>query len=457
MCYAFQRGRCTRGDECRFAHVISDVPPPPPGARSGGNRGGDASAATLHPPLHSIQKGRVATVRPFGLFVRMNGFVRDGLVHCANVSDELTFRREDGDDAKVMAMEYFHPRDSEVFAKVVEIRRDGYSGDVKVGLSMKLVDQSSGEDLDPDHSRAKALLEGGFGGNGHGNVGGDGHRNQRNLSDDPPALNSTHRAVVKEVKPYGVFVSMAGFRRNGLVPHHQVSDYLEFSREDTDEDKVKALEGVVGKGDEAWVKVVELKEPNYPGEGPVKVTCSIKLCDQRDGSDLDPGCSRYFPQGERGGDRDGVGGNIPRRVGDGAGEAVKRGGVIDWGHHLGDVKQYGDGGRYDLVTDDVGEGLGREDGQTRVPQGRPGHGPPRTVPPPPSGAAPASARDQQIGSVEEALAILAKHKKEKKERKEKKAKKSKKSKDKKERKEKKEKKGKRSRRDLSDSSSDSES
>ena len=363
-------------------------------------------------------------------------------MHCANVSDELTFRREDGDDAKVMAMEYFHPRDSEVFAKVVEIRRDGYSGDVKVGLSMKLVDQSSGEDLDPDHSRAKALLEGGFGGNGNGNGDGDGHRNPRNLSDDPPALNSTHRAVVKEVKPYGVFVSMAGFRRNGLVPHHQVSDYLEFSREDTDEDKVKALEGVVGKGDEAWVKVVELKEPNYPGEGPVKVTCSIKLCDQRDGSDLDPGCSRYFPQGERGGDRDGVGGG-PRRVGDGAGESVRRGGVIDWGHHLGDVKQYSDGGRYDLVTDDVDD-LGTD--ETRVPQ-RPGHGSPRT-----------SARDDvgPIGSVEEALAILAKHKKEKKERKDKKAKKSKKS-SKKEKKERKEKKGKRSRRDLSDSSSDSES
>ena len=136
------------------------------------------TGAVMHPPRRSIRRctrsneGRVATVRPFGLFVRMNGFVRDGLVHCANVSDELTFRREDGDDAKVMAMEYFHPRDSEVFAKVVEIRRDGYSGDVKVGLSMKLVDQSSGEDLDPDHSRAKALLEGGFGGNGNGN--GDG-------------------------------------------------------------------------------------------------------------------------------------------------------------------------------------------------------------------------------------------------------------------------------------------
>ena len=455
MCFAFQRGRCTRGDECRFAHVVSDVPPPKPP-----NRGGDAALRPIHPPLHSVQRGRVATVRPFGLFVRMRGFVRDGLVHCANISDELTFRRDDSDDAKVMAMEYFYPKDSEVCAKVIEIRRDGYSGDVKVGLSMKLVDQSSGEDLDPDHSRAKALLEGGFGAGGAGGGGHrDGHRDGHRgpLSDDPPPLNSTHRAVVKDVKPYGVFVSMAGFRRNGLVPHHQVSDYLEFNREDTDEDKVKALEGAVGVGDEAWVKVVELREPNYPGEGPVKVTCSIKLCDQRDGADLDPGCSRYFPQGERQGGGDGGergSGGGPRRVGDGAGEAVRRGGVIDWGHHLGDVKQYGDGGRYDLVTDDVGD-LGTDGDRTRAGV-RPGHGPPRTVPPPPSGAAPASARDQQIGSVEEALAILAKHKKEKKERKEKKAKKSKKS-SKKERKERKEKKGKRSRRDLSDSSSDSES
>ena len=133
----------------------------------------------------------------------------------------------------------------------------------------------------------------------------------------------------------------------------------------------------------------------------------------------------YLRDQEYGGERGSGGG--PRRVGDGAGEAVRRGGVIDWGHHLGDVKQYGDGGRYDLVTDDVGD-LGTDGDRTRAGV-RPGHGPPRKVPPPPSGAAPASARDDShapIGGVEEALAILAKHKKEKKERKDKKAKKSKK-------------------------------
>ena len=299
MCFAFQRGQCNRGYECRFAHVKSDAPPPPQG---GGNRQGDPNRGgdPEPPPLHSIQKGRVANVRPFGIFVRMPGFSRDGLVHCANVSDELTFQRDDSDDAKVMAMEYFHPKDTEIYVKVTEVRRDGYSGQVKVGLSMKLVNQATGEDLDPDHSKAKSLVEGFMNGGGGGDRGGGdrgGGGDGGGSSDDPPPLNSTHRATVQSVKPYGVFVSLAGFRRNGLVPHHQVSDYLEFSKEDTDEDKVKGLEGAVGRGDAVYVKVVELKEPNYPGEGPVKVTCSIKLCDQQDGTDLDPGCSRYYPQG----------------------------------------------------------------------------------------------------------------------------------------------------------------
>ena len=50
---------------------------------------------------------------------------------------------------------------------------------------------------------------------------------------------------MQSVKPYGVFVSLAGFRRNGLVPHHQVSDYLEFSKEDTDEDKYTTRQRLV--------------------------------------------------------------------------------------------------------------------------------------------------------------------------------------------------------------------
>ena len=50
-----------------------------------------------------------------------------------------------------------------------------------------------------------------------------------------------------------------GFRRNGLVPTHQVGNFLEFSKEDTDEEKVAGMEGVVSRGETVWVKVVELK------------------------------------------------------------------------------------------------------------------------------------------------------------------------------------------------------
>jgi hypothetical protein len=66
-----------------------------------------------------------------------------------------------------------------------------------------------------------------------------------------------------------------------------VSNFLEFSKEDTDEDKVAGMEGVVNRGETVWIKVVELKE-TFPGE-PVKVTCSIKLASQTgDAADLDP-------------------------------------------------------------------------------------------------------------------------------------------------------------------------
>eukprot|EP01043_Picozoa_sp_COSAG02_P039438 COSAG02_NODE_3113_length_7338_cov_2.845559_6_plen_272_part_00 len=39
VCYAFQRGECTRGDSCRFLHEKGAAPPPSRGGR-GGSRGG---------------------------------------------------------------------------------------------------------------------------------------------------------------------------------------------------------------------------------------------------------------------------------------------------------------------------------------------------------------------------------------------------------------------------------
>ena len=44
------------------------------------------------------------------------------------------------------------------------------------------------------------------------------------------------------MRPFGVFVEMAGYRRHGLVHNSQVSEDMAFSREDEDEAKVKAME-----------------------------------------------------------------------------------------------------------------------------------------------------------------------------------------------------------------------
>ena len=54
------------------------------------------------------------SVRPFGVFVALDGYQRHGMVHNSQVSDELSLSREDEDDDKVKAMEYFCPPGSQV-------------------------------------------------------------------------------------------------------------------------------------------------------------------------------------------------------------------------------------------------------------------------------------------------------------------------------------------------------
>ena len=157
------------------------------------------------------------------------------------------------------------------------------------------------------------------------------------------------------MKPYGAFVRLSGFRRNALCPAREISEHLEFSKEDGDDERVRGIEGVVSANDPVWVKIVDVQEGATPGDPP-RVTCSIRLCDQRSGEDLDPAGQRYRPAGERGG---GPGGSLERRqIGANAGDRVKAHGVIDWGHHLGDVRGQmrmggGDEGKtYDLVEAD---------------------------------------------------------------------------------------------------------
>ncbi|EJK67964.1 hypothetical protein THAOC_10915, partial [Thalassiosira oceanica] len=117
------------------------------------------------PELHSVVRGSVTRIEPYGCFVRIGDGPVSGLVH---VSQLHAGRVESPDDVVNL--------DDVVYAKVVEVTReeneDPETGRTRVRhrvrLSMKYADQDTGEDLDPDHSRAEndASRSGGGGGGG---------------------------------------------------------------------------------------------------------------------------------------------------------------------------------------------------------------------------------------------------------------------------------------------------
>ena len=51
------------------------------------------------------------------------------------------------------------------------------------------------------------------------------------------------------------FVQLQGYRKYGLVHSSQVSNYISFSKDDTDEEKKAELAGCVSVGDTVYVKV----------------------------------------------------------------------------------------------------------------------------------------------------------------------------------------------------------
>lgn len=108
---------------------------------------------------------------------------------------------------------------SQVWVKVIEVREE--PNGAKVNCSMKVVDQESGKDLDPENTQGR--FTGGFGGGGGG--GGGPPRGEAfggPQSDEPPEVGSIHQASVRSVKPFGLFVQLPGFRANGLVHLSQV-------------------------------------------------------------------------------------------------------------------------------------------------------------------------------------------------------------------------------------------
>ena len=311
------------------------------------------------PPVGSIHKVRDASVRPFGAFVDLPGCNRQGLVHSSQIAEEVRFGRDDDDEMKVKALEFYCPRGEFVWIKILDVRHDGRN--LKIGCSMRAVDQRDGTDVDPGN-----LLAAGNGGvpGGGGPLGG-------RLSDDIPELYSVHSAVVHSAVPFGVFVQMDGYRKYGLVHFSQISDHLGFTGGDNDAERVAAISDIVPQGERVWVKVVDVTSDE---RGP-KVGCSIKFVSQRDGTDLDPGNVKYKPRGEGGGAPGGGGFRGQRVIGAEAGE-VRGQEIVDWGYLKADVVRYGGDStkQYEILGDDedVGDERGRggpseQDGRGAVP------------------------------------------------------------------------------------------
>ncbi|CAI5514846.1 unnamed protein product [Closterium sp. Naga37s-1] len=316
------------------------------GRRDGGERGErqqrqerrDREGSDAVPALYSIHHATVHSIRPFGMFVRLEGHRKHGLVHLSHVSDYEVAKRDDTDDAKVEALKGVAAEGEQVWVKVISLKDEtgadvidttpGLPGsaNIRIGCSMKVVSQTDGADRDPSNQRIGGGQGGGGGemdrwrdaegdgGRGHaGDRGAGGRRDggerqqrqerrDREGSDAVPALYSIHRATVHSIRPFGMFVRLDGHRKHGLVHLSHVSDYEVAKRDDTDDAKVEALKGVAAEGEQVWVKVISLKDetgadvidttPGLPGSANIRVGCSMKVVSQTDGADRDPSNQR---------------------------------------------------------------------------------------------------------------------------------------------------------------------
>lgn len=155
--------------------------------------------------------------------------------------------------------------------KVIEIAEGGS----KVRLSMKYADQQDGEDLDPEQkqltaeNRTQQQQPRGGGGGG----------SSQQAGEEIPELFSIHKGAVAKIEAYGCFVSIQGFRKQGLVHVSHLTDT-----------RVEDVNECVSVGDDVFVKVIGVDVDSTGGDRRgAKISLSMKYVAQGSGEDLDPG------------------------------------------------------------------------------------------------------------------------------------------------------------------------
>ena len=181
-----------------------------------------STSPPAQPPIGRVLRGSVQSVRDFGVFVRLEGYARDGLLHISQVADE----RLTADDLRSR----FKPG-AKVWVKVSSISADG-----KVGLTARRIDQATGKPVDaPARSNAHA-----------------GASNRAGVPEPigpPPELFSIHRATVVSSTDFAVFVRLLPSNHDAMVHTTQL-----------EEDRLRAANAkvpadVYANGSSVWVKV----------------------------------------------------------------------------------------------------------------------------------------------------------------------------------------------------------
>jgi predicted RNA-binding protein with RPS1 domain len=95
----------------------------------------ESSGSSDLPQLYSIIRGEVVSIQQYGVFVKIPGCSKNGLVHISQMSST---RVEQASEVCEVG--------EKIHCKVISIEPDGS----KIALSMKVVNQSTGQDLDPN-------------------------------------------------------------------------------------------------------------------------------------------------------------------------------------------------------------------------------------------------------------------------------------------------------------------
>ena len=61
-------------------------------------------------------RGTISNIRGFGAFCKLDGYLKDGLIHSSQIHEELVLSRDEDDADKIKAMGFYANRDDKVMS-----------------------------------------------------------------------------------------------------------------------------------------------------------------------------------------------------------------------------------------------------------------------------------------------------------------------------------------------------